>query len=152
MAFHIGFVTRSQADAGGDDWHCAAGELTLGDRTERFLSDLGTWSRADYEAQWRAAVRRLAEGWPSSALVTSYRGPAALFHAVWPLWREGASVYVQEHLLLPVAPAANPIDPARAWDYVLGPRPTTAAAPDDGAPPAQWRVPLAHVIAFAVHR
>ena len=77
-----------------------------------FLADLTHWTVADYERQWRAGLRRIVEGAPSSALLTAYRGPGDAPHVLWALWRDGEHVYVQERGVSPATLAA-PFDP---WD------------------------------------
>jgi hypothetical protein len=143
--FYIGFVSGPRVDAEG--WPHAEGELTLGEYAERFESDLRFWSVAEYEGQWRDAVLRLVGGAPSSALVTSYRGPGAGVHFVWSLWRDGDTVHVQE-TPVPTESLSAPFDPARAWDYV-GPRHTVT---EDGATIPEWAVALAQLATFVLDR
>jgi hypothetical protein len=133
--FYIGFTSAAQVDEEG--WRCADGELTLGDASEGFQSDLHTWSMAEYEAQWRTAVARLLAGQSVSALLTSYRGPEGTYHSMWPMWREGTTVYVQERLLFTEALAA-PFNPRQAW-AVVGERTIVS---EEGRPMSEWVVPL----------
>lgn len=141
--FYIGFTTAAQTDAEG--WRHAEGELTLGEASEGFQSDLHTWSMPQYEAQWRTAVARPLAGQTESALLTSYRGPEAAYQFMWPMWRQGITVYLQERLVL-AEDLAEPFDPARAWAAV-GERMTVS---EDGLPESEWEVPLGQLATFMV--
>jgi len=141
--FYIGYTTAAQTDEEG--WRHAEGELTLGEATEGFQSDLHTWSMAEYEAQWRTAVARLLAGQTESALLTSYRGPEAAYHFLWPMWRVGTTVYLQERIVL-TEDLAEPFDPGQPWT-VVGERSTVN---EDGVPVSEWEVPLGQLAPFMV--
>jgi len=97
VMFYIGFKSGPRMDA--DGWRHAIGGIELGAESDSFAADLGTWSPQDYEAQWREAIARLAAGQPSSALVTSYCGPRAGYHSMWPMWRIKDQVVFHEQLV-----------------------------------------------------
>src|SRR3569623_511024 len=137
--FYIGFVSGARVDANGRRY--AIGDATLGEHSLRFEANLGQWSTADYERQWREAVLRLAAGPESSALVTSYDGEGSGRHIVLPMWREGSAVYVQAPLILDAD-----IDDVSAIYDKIGERGTMSAA----AAIAEWQLPLGQLLAFAV--
>jgi len=88
--FRIRFFTPSVVNDEG--WQHAGGELVVGDARLCFLVDLTHWSIAEYQHQWRAAISRLVQGAPSTALMTAYRGRGDSAHTMWALWREEADV------------------------------------------------------------
>lgn len=141
--FYIGFVTGARTDAEG--WPHANGEVLLGDHGERFQSDLRFWDMPRYEAQWRAGIARLLAGSETSALVTSYRGPDAASHLVWPMWREGQTVHVQEQPLRTDG-LTRPFDPDAAHEQVQ-PRRTVG---ESGEPIPEWQLPLRDLAAFVL--
>ena len=95
--FYIGFKTGPRVDVEG--WQHAIGGLELGPDADSFAADLRFWSIQEYEAQWREGIARLAAGTDSSALITSYAGPEASVHFMWPMWRVGSDVVFHEHLV-----------------------------------------------------
>ena len=139
--FYIGFTSGPQTDE--DGWLHALGGIELGIDSDGFAADLGRWNARDYERQWREGVARLAANHKSSALITSYAGPEAAAHSMWPMWRVGNTVFFQERLvlcdLLPESPTA-----ADFYDLV-GER---AAVSDGGEPISEWAVPFAEVLTF----
>lgn len=145
IVFYIGFTSAARTDVEG--WRHAVGALTLGSGTESFQSDLGAWSMEDYERQWREAIARVLSGSPSSALITSYRGPGADFHFVWPFWRDGATVVFQQRLLF-TGEHAEPFDPSRVYE-IVGERVTID---EDGQRVSEWVVPLGHLANFLLDR
>jgi hypothetical protein len=143
--FYIGFTSGARVDNEG--WQHARGELTLGSAVEGFESDLGTWSMGAYEAQWREAIARLLSGASSAVLLTSYRGPGAGYHFMWPMWREGSVVHFQERILF-VEEIPDGFDPAQVYDYV-GERITVD---DEGRRVSEWSLPLGQLATFLVDR
>src|SRR4051812_42878828 len=95
--FYIGFVSHPRRD--DDGRRRARGALTLGDDSPEFDSDLTHWSPSEYLSQWKEGIARLAAGETSSALVTSYAGPGAASHEIWPMWRHGAIVSLRRQRL-----------------------------------------------------
>ncbi|HWP70597.1 MAG TPA: hypothetical protein VNM36_05845, partial [Gemmatimonadaceae bacterium] len=71
--FRIRFSTPAVTNEEG--WQHAGGEFILDNTRLCFLVDLSHWGMSAYRRQWRRAFERLAEGAPSSALMTAYRGP-----------------------------------------------------------------------------
>ena len=136
---HVTAVVGDELAAGTVD---LAG-IELGDESDAFAADLRFWSVADYQAQWREGIARLAAGQPSTALVTSYRGGGAAFHSMWPMWRIGQTVYVQERLVLDDTVAATDVS-QQFYDRV-GERHTES---DDGDAISEWSIPFADVLAF----
>ena len=139
--FYIGFVSAPRVNEEG--WPHAMGLLTLGDAQESFEADLREWTTADYEAQWREGIARLASGTPSSALITSYGGRGGIT-GMWPIWREGATAYLQERLIVP-GETGPPFNPERPYEQV-GVRRT---ASEDGAI-SEWALPLGQLLAFVL--
>jgi hypothetical protein len=141
--FYIGFVSGKRIDSEG--WHHAIGEITMGGDSAGFAADLHVWTMADYETQWREAVARFAAGNESSALITSYRGPGVGYHVMWPMWREGTTVLLQERLVIDEAITETNV--SEALYARVGDRRTLS---DDGDAISEWRVPFSHVLAFLV--
>lgn len=136
--FRIRFFTPAVVNEEG--WQHAGGELVLGDARICFLVDLTCWSAADYQRQWREGLARLAQGAPSTALMTAYRGRGDSAHTMWALWRDRQHVHVQEHSVLP-SDLDAPFDPKEPYAHV-GER---VPAADNALPIAEWRVEIAHV-------
>lgn len=141
--FYIGFKSGPRVDEEGR--HYAVGGIELGAESDTFSAGLDVWSQRDYEAQWRQGIARLAAGEPSSALVTSYGGPDAGFHLMWPMWRVGNQVVFHEQLV-PGEAITEP-DVAAHFYAAVGER---AAQSDDGQPVPEWTVPLSDVLSFLV--
>jgi len=136
--FRIRFFTPSVVNDEG--WQHAGGELVVGDARLCFLVDLTHWSIAEYQHQWRAAISRLVQGAPSTALMTAYRGRGDSAHTMWALWREEGYVYVQEHSVLP-ADLDAPFDPNEPYVHV-GQR---IPAAEHALPIPEWRVAVEHL-------
>ncbi|HEU4647789.1 MAG TPA: hypothetical protein VFS33_01920 [Gemmatimonadales bacterium] len=133
--FRIRFFTPAVVDEHGQPQ--AGGELAIGRETLRFQVDLRYWSMAAYEAQWRAAIARLAHGARSTALVTAYRGPQDEPHLLWALWREDPYVYLQELSIL-ASELDAPFDPMAPYAQVG----TRIPASEQGLPIAEYRIEL----------
>jgi hypothetical protein len=139
--FYIGFKGGPRTDEEG--WRHAVGGIELGADSEEFAADLAVWAPSDYEAQWREGIARLVAGERSSALVTSYAGPDAAVHAMWPMWRVGAQVVLHEHLV-PGEAIRGPAVTSCFYDAV-GERRTHS---DAGEPISEWTVSLSEILAF----
>jgi len=139
--FYIGFKSGPRVD--GEGWRHAVGGIELGPDSDSFYADLAAWTLADYEAQWREGIARLAAGERSSALVTSYGGPTAAFHWMWPMWRVDDKVVFHEHLV----PGEAVTEPHVAAHFyaAVGERRTRS---DDGEPVSEWAVPFSDVLTF----
>lgn len=138
---YIGFTSGPRV--GGNGWRHAIGEITLGDASEPFTADLHAWSMADYEAQWREGIARLAAGQGSSAFVTSYGGPDAVSHIIWPIWRTGATVVIQEQLV--VDETISNADVSEQFYSRTGERRTLTG---DGTAVSEWMLPFGDLLAF----
>jgi len=136
--FRIRFFTPSVVNEEG--WQHAGGELVVGDARLCFLVDLTHWGIGEYQHQWRAAIARLVQGAPSTALMTAYRGPGESAHTMWALWREDGYVYVQEHSVLP-ADIDTPFEPNEPYAHV-GER---IPAAEHALPIPEWRVAIEHL-------
>lgn len=139
--FYIGFKTGARVDEEG--WRHAVGGLELGADSDGFSADLSTWSISDYEAQWREGIARLAAGNESSALITSYAGPDAAFHFMWPMWRVRDQVLFHERLVPGEAIAGS--DVKTQFYRAVG---ELQSRSTDGDPISEWIVPFADVLAF----
>jgi hypothetical protein len=142
IMFYIGFKTGPRTDEEG--WRHAIGGLELGPDSDSFAADLMVWTLADYEAQWRAGVARLATGaTTSSALVTSYAGPEAAFHFMWPMWRVGDQIVFAERLVS--GEMIGAVDVIDDFYRAVG---EVQSHTDDGEAISQWTVPFSDVLAF----
>ena len=122
----------------------AMGEIVLGDFRENFAASLYQWSKADYEAQWRNAIRTLLEG-SKSALMVHYVSPEfADNFEWWPMYRVGDVVYLQNHLpwydQLP-----GPFSPENMLSFVKD----RITINEDGNRISEWSVKLSDIEAFA---
>lgn len=116
----------------------AIGKLRLGEDDEYFESVLGFWGAADYEQSWLDGLRRILAGKSTSCLATSVTNPSsANFVEVWPLYREGSDVYVQNSLIF-LDQLSHEFDPDAPWESVA-PR---SVVDEDGQTISEWRVSL----------
>jgi hypothetical protein len=130
-------------DFAPDDPLVAIGALTFGEKHEHFRSVLTFWEIDDYQKSWEAGLRRLVSGATISCLATSVTDPSvAEFMEVWPLYRSGDDVYVQNHFVF-LDELPHDFDPAAPWDSVL-PRATV----EDGRKVSEWRVGLDDIREF----
>ena len=136
--FRIRFFTPAVINEEG--WQHAGGELVVGDARMCFLVDLTHWTTGHYARQWQAGIQRLAQGAPSTALMTGYRGRGDRAHTMWALWRDDAHVYVQEHSVLP-ADVEGEFDPDDAYAHVGVRIPSI----ENALPIPEWRVKLEDV-------
>ena len=141
--FEIRIVTPVVTDEEGR--RQALGVLAVGDARLPFRLDCAHWSAAAYERQWKAGIRRIADGAPSSALLTAYRGDSDEPHVLWAMWRDDDHVYVQARSVRSNAFDA-PFDPWNPYPFVPSRMPVGAYAP----PPTQWRVELESFFASAL--
>lgn len=140
--FAIRIVTPVVTDAEGK--RLAGGQLAVGQARLPFLLDCSHWTASDYERQWKAGIRRIADGARSSALMTAYRADDDEPHALWAMWRDDDHVYVQARSVRPLA-FADPFDPSDPYHYVPSRMPVCEYAP----PATQWRVELESFFAGA---
>jgi len=123
----------------------AVGELVVGAARTIFPLDLSHWRAEDYERQWRAGLRRLLSGAPTSALMSAYRGPHGDAHLMWALWRENTSVYVQSHCVA-ACDLSAPFDVSAAYEHVD----VRVPAREQALPITEWRVDVEHLFASAL--
>lgn len=118
------------------------GQIRIGDHEEDFLASLYTWSVADYQQQWHAAATALVDGAPVAAFLTSFPSHEAIFHEVWPAWREGDRIFFQSRFLFADATRGylNPGD----LPVLMGRRETT----DKDGPIPTWEGQLSWLQAF----
>jgi len=131
--FRIRFFTPAVLDE--DGWQHAGGELVLGDSRLIFLADVSYWDIRNYQNQWRAAISRLLQGAPSTAVMSTYSGPGGKAHKMWVFWRLDEHVYVQEQLVL-AAELDAPFDPNDPYSHVGERVPTT----ENALPIPEWRI------------
>lgn len=122
----------------------AAGLISLGEEVEYFDAPIGYWGADDYRASWSAGLRRIADGARISCLVVSMIDPeTANFVEVWPLYRDGDVVHVQNQLIF-LDQVGHDFDPSEPWNSV-SPR---AIADDEGEAISEWTVSVADVEEF----
>ena len=127
-----------------DDASFFRGTITLGDFSEEFLAAAWMWDAERYKRQWRAAAHELVAERDRSAFVTSFIHPDAHHNVIWPAWRVGRLVYIQNHLLLRhTQPGVLDVDHIYRS---VGARRTTS---EDDEPISEWVVTLDDVAAFA---
>ncbi|HMC57255.1 MAG TPA: hypothetical protein VKH19_18895, partial [Gemmatimonadaceae bacterium] len=115
----------------------AGGLLAVGNARLPFRLDCDHWTASSYERQWKAGIRRIAEGALSSALLTEYHGDGDEPHVLWAMWRDDDHVYVQARSVRADASDA-PFDPWNPYPFV----PTRMPVGEYTPPPTQWRVEL----------
>jgi contact-dependent growth inhibition (CDI) system CdiI-like immunity protein len=120
------------------------GTIVLGEHRERFLAAAFLWSPARYEEQWQSAASALTHGAQRSAFITSFVHPDASSNVIWPAWREGETIFLQNRLVLREQ-LAGVVDPDRV-DALVGERRTIN---EDGEVLSEWQVPLADLVRFA---
>jgi len=142
IVFEIRIATPVVTDEEGR--RQALGVLAVGNARLPFRLDCTHWSASAYERQWKAGIRRIADGAPSSALLTAYQGDGDEPHVLWAMWRDDDHVYVQARSVRSAAYDA-PFDPWNPYPFVPSRMPVGAYAP----PPTQWRVELESFVAGA---
>ena len=139
MNFSIAFTGVDEQDP-----MVAIGRLRLGDDEEYFESVLGFWAADDYERSWSVGLRRLLAGESISCLATSVTNPSsANFVEVWPLYREGNDVYVQNSLIF-LEQLSHEFDADAPWESVT-PR---EVVDEDGRAISEWKVSLTDIREF----
>jgi hypothetical protein len=110
------------------------GKITIGDFSEMIYVGLVSWSREQYENLWKAAVARIVAEADRSALIVSYIEPPLSHYAMlWPMYREGEIVHVQNRMLF-FDQLSVPFSIDRPWDS-LQERETTGP---EGQPISEW--------------
>ena len=108
--------------SGNDGIPVFYGKIVIGDFQETFAASLASWTREDYNRHWRKALEKLISGTDRSAVITDYVEPPAhpsaeSYLVWWPLYRDGDTVYVQNHVLF-FGQLTQPLSPERPWDSV----------------------------------
>jgi hypothetical protein len=117
----------------------------MGESKERFCSSLFQWSKQQYEAQWQRAIHVLLNESSKAALIVEYISPNAASHLEWwAMYREGETVYLQDHLLF-YTQLKEPFS-LDAPFASLRDRETISA---EGQPISEWSVSLSEIQQFA---
>jgi hypothetical protein len=146
MSFSIGFLDEPTSYPYDDPaTPQARGVLILGEADEYFGSSLYQWSKKDYEAQWRQAVKVLLDGKDRAALITEYVGPEAATHLEWwPMYVVGNEVFIQNHLLF-YDQLAEPFWIEKQFSFLCDRTVTN----EEGKKISEWVVPMPEVEEFA---
>jgi hypothetical protein len=122
----------------------ARGVLILGEVKEYFGSSLYQWSKKDYEAQWRQAIRALLDGNDRAALITEYVGPQAATHLEWwPMYVVGNAVFIQNHFLF-YDQLAEPFSLQNQFSFLRDRRTTN----EEGKKISEWTVGVSDLEKF----
>ena len=122
----------------------AVGDLVLGEFTESFHASLLQWSKLDYEAQWRSAIRTLLEG-SKSALIVHYVSPEfADNFEWWPMYRAEHVVYIQNQL-----PWHNRLTQPFSLENMFSLVKDRVSINENGDHLSEWSVKLSDVEEFA---
>ena len=127
-----------------DDASFFRGTITLGNHSEEFLAAAWLWDADRYERQWRDAARDLLAERDRSAFITSFIHPDAHHNVIWPAWRVGRIVYIQNHLT-----SRHQLHGVLDVDHIhrfVRERSTTT---EDGQAVSEWVVTLDELAAFA---
>ena len=119
------------------------GRIRLGEFAEDFRASAALWLPDCYQAQWRAAAKALTSGAVREAFVTSFANPDASYNVVWPAWRVGATVYVQNRLVFRDQ-LEGPFNPNAAAE-VVGDRELFS---EDGSPLSEWAITVDDLAVF----
>ncbi len=127
---------------------CAWAAIEVDDFRERIIIPVEYWSPLDYHRQWLAACRCLLAGEARAAFLVDVRGDWSSMNMSfsWVAYVEGASVYVQHHILFPEQfPDAGLLSPHLA----VHDRETRSTEPETlGDPISEWRTKLEAIAAF----
>jgi hypothetical protein len=125
------------------------GTIIAGELCETFYAGTAFWSREDYERSWFRALDHLLSLDSSTSCLVTYI-PSGLPEGIvtlWPLYREGDIVHVQQHLVFP--PDMTPQIPVDTpWELVR-PRNTVN---EGGRRISEWDVDIADVREFLAKR
>lgn len=135
MGFSIRLLQDGSHRAGGHA-DAAAGEIQLGEHSESFVSPIGFWTRADYEAQWRRGVERAAKDSRPSCLLTSIAAPQdSDLIRWWLLYPVGDCVFAREGLLIRSA-LTQPFDADDPYALI----PPRERLNEDGQEISEWEL------------
>lgn len=95
MTFNISFTNETERDGN------RVGAITLGEFSERLIIPLSRWQEHQYETQWVQALRKIIEqDDTTTVLITEiYPDNSAEYVNLWPVYRQGTDVYIQNRLL-----------------------------------------------------
>lgn len=95
MSFDISFLNEKTND------NNEVGSIVVGDFTEDLIIPTSAWQRQEYEKQWRKSLQSIVQGNAlSSGLITEiYPEGAAEYVNIWPIYRVGDEVYIQNRML-----------------------------------------------------
>jgi hypothetical protein len=146
MSFSIGFLDEPPNHPFDDPTTPELkGVLILGETKEYFGSSLYQWGKADYESQWRHAIKTLLNGEGRAALITEYVSPEASTHLEWwPMYLVGNTAFIQNQLLF-YDRLVKPFSMQSAFSYV-GERRTTN---QEGKKISEWTVSMTELEEFA---
>ncbi|MGE5324071.1 MAG: hypothetical protein ACM3SW_14475, partial [Actinomycetota bacterium] len=121
------------------------GLLRLGPYEERFVSHLVNWSRREYEARWRSALKRVLDHQPA-ALITDMWLPTQNSHLLWwPMWLVDSNVIFHNQLLFFEQHGVTEELNVLALYDLIGPR---LSQDDEGTPISEWSVPAVEIKSF----
>lgn len=134
MAFQISFVDRESPGRIANAELVQPGRLVVGDFEEGFEASISFWSVRDYERSWLVSLERILERASTSCLITSIYDPAnANFLVWWPLYRQGAVVYVQNQILF-LHDIRGQFDLTNPYGHIL----KRQVVNKDGSPISEW--------------
>ncbi|MEM1059074.1 MAG: hypothetical protein AAGK14_07485 [Verrucomicrobiota bacterium] len=99
----------------GNNERYVEGSILLGVFEETFRCSIDNWQVEDYLKQWKEGLARLAVE-SRSCCITNYGDPRQTAVFLWPLWREGDAVHVQNRVIIAEILEDNGIDVAGFWD------------------------------------
>ena len=146
--FEIVTTDESVSETAAEGVPAVVGKIVIDDFQETFTASLAFWTRGDYELHWKRALERLIAGGERSALITDYSQPPAHvgsedFLIWWPLYRDGDTVYIQNHLLF-FGQLSRPFSPDRPWDSVRDRR----LVNEDGQNISEWATTIEDIKHF----
>lgn len=127
-----------------DDASFYTGTITLDNLRENFLAAAWLWDSEKYKSQWQKAATSLVSGADRTAFVTSFVHPDADHNVVWPAWRIGSLVYIQNRLLFRDQ-IHRVFDVDRIEEYI-GDRQTVI---EGGTSISEWTVSLSDIASYA---
>lgn len=138
------FVITFTGEFLDDDPTMAVGLIQLGEFRESFCATLEYWTIKDYEESWNKALLRLTNGAATSCLITSFIDPLnANFLILWPLYRFGDEVAVQNQLLFSDQ-LSHVFDPTAPWESIH----PYSAIDGDGRNISEWRIQMTDLREF----
>jgi len=125
-----------------------SGKIVIDDFQETFTASLAFWTRNEYELHWKRALERLIAGAERSALITDYVPPPARVSSEdylvwWPLYRDGDTIYVQNHLLF-FGQLSRPFSPDRPCNSVRD----RQVVNEDGQKISEWATTIGDIKQF----